>query len=592
MKIVILDSGVNKEHTAFRDEDFLGYSLRYDKNGLKRYEDYSDENGHGTAIYHIIRKRCREAQIKMIKIFDRNLSISGEAFYEILRYVNENEDADIINLSLGITVCSDYKRLYDLCKEITERGILLVSAFDNNGAVSYPAAFDCVIGVDGTRYISSDNEYTFVESSIVNMITKGGISRLAWNGPDYILTGATSFACAYATSIIANQVKNNKFDLRSNALYINKRNNEEIKRADKLSFKIQKAAIFPFNKEMHSIVRFSHMLEFEIESIYDVKYSGKVHASTRKLLNDDSIQDIVIKDIKKIQWDQIDTLIIGHLDELTTLVKNAEIHENLIRSAVEHNINIYSFDPIELADYKNTYYPHIEKGDVPNNFGKMYQIATPVLGVFGTSSQQGKFTIQLTLRDKLSKMGYSVGQLGTEPSALLYGMDEIFAFGYNRTININEAERILVLNEKMRNISSKDHDIIIVGSQSGTIPYGLYNLVLFPIDQIVFLYGTCPDAVILAINAHDEIEYIKRTISFIESAVCCKVIGLCLFPMKINEGFAGMTGSKVRLTDKEVMEYKNEMMRELDRPVFELGCESDMGLLTDRVLNFFGGEYE
>jgi hypothetical protein len=44
-------------------------------------------------------------------------------------------------------MCEDRESLYTACKSLTNKGIILVSAFDNAGSLSFPAAFPNVIGV-------------------------------------------------------------------------------------------------------------------------------------------------------------------------------------------------------------------------------------------------------------------------------------------------------------------------------------------------------------------------------------------------------------------------------------------------------------
>lgn len=63
-------------------------------------------------------------------------------------------------------------------------------------------------------------------------------------------------------------------------------------------FKIKKAALFPFNKEMHSILRFEDKLDFEITDVYDTKYSLRVGKNTNKEVKSDSSGHI-IKNIEK-----------------------------------------------------------------------------------------------------------------------------------------------------------------------------------------------------------------------------------------------------------------------------------------------------
>ena len=599
MKVLILDSGLRVNHPSLVGIQTNGYSLVFDSetSTVRKIESFEDESGHGTAIYNIIRKKLPDYEIKMIKIFNSELSISEENFYCVLEYILHNENADILNLSLGLNLCTDFSRLYSICKEIRSKGTIIISAFDNNGGVSYPAAIDLVIGVDGAPYISSENEYEWIKSSVINIRAKGSLSRLAWLKPDYIITGGNSFACAFVTAIVAKQLEtgilNNSDEvfqkLKNNALRVLEFPQVKLDESLKPSFTIKKAAVFPFNKEMHSIIRFSYMLSFDVTAVYDVKYSGRVGASVRTLLKNDEIPDIIVENIGDISWDSIDTLICGHTDELFSMTNQKNIKDQLLEEALRHNVNVFSFDSYtNISEGKEVFTSTVDADIVPLELmGKMYYIGKPVLGVFGTSSKQGKFTLQLSLRDRLQKKGYVVGQLGSEPSSLLFGMDYAFPFGYNKTVSINGMQSVIFLNDKMQKISQTACDIIIVGSQSGTVPYFKSNVSLYPIEQIDFLYGTSPDAVILAVNPFDELEYIKRTILFIENAVNCKVIGLSLFPMRPRNNYGGLTGSKEPVEFSELCVLKEDLSQKFGVFVGILGNEEDMELMTDNIIEFF-----
>jgi len=417
------------------------------------------------------------------------------------------------------------------------------------------------------------------------MWTKGSLSRVAWRSPEYIMVGGTSFACAYATAIIANQMIDGTFGVGVDGIRPYGISNSTATTFVK-SFDIRKAALFPFNKEMHSLVRFADILDFDIEAVCDIRLSGRVGMSIRKILGND-VADIRIQDVTTLAWDEIDTLILGHTHELSQLINNKELRNDLIKKAVSRQIKIYSFDPIDVEGYPYIFYPRINLSNVPSNAGKLHQLSTPVLGVFGTSSQQGKFTLQLLLRKLLKERGYSVGQLGTEPSALLYGMDDVFPYGYNSTAYVGNTEMIATLNDQMWRIAKKNYEIIIVGAQSGTIPYALFNLSHISVEQLSFLYGTCPDAVILAINPHDDVSYIKRTITFIESTIDCKVIGASLFPVTLSDGYTGLLGAKKRLDYDKLRTLRGALSMELNIPVYLLGEKDEMTELADTVIDFF-----
>lgn len=98
-------------------------------------------------------------------------------------------------------------------------------------------------------------------------------------------------------------------------------------------FKIKKAVLFPFNKEMHSILRFEDKLDFEITYVYDTKYSLRVGKNTNKEVKSDSSGHI-IKNIEKIDWDSFDTLILGHIDMLISQMKSYDFKNNLISEAL------------------------------------------------------------------------------------------------------------------------------------------------------------------------------------------------------------------------------------------------------------------
>lgn len=90
--------------------------------------------------------------------------------------------------------------MYNICKKLTDKGVILVSAFDNSGTISYPAAFENVIGVISGPNCKKSSDFEYMDDTVVNVGAKGGIQRIAWKEPNYILMGGNSFACAYVTA--------------------------------------------------------------------------------------------------------------------------------------------------------------------------------------------------------------------------------------------------------------------------------------------------------------------------------------------------------------------------------------------------------
>lgn len=589
MKIIIIDSGVNPKHECFADSDIQCFKFENDM----LVSDETATFGHGTAVASIIKKSG--AQIISIKLMENDDGIEEEKLISLLNYIYINIDCKIINMSLGLQICNNYYGLKKICDKLNDRGTILISAFDNTGSISYPAAFDSVIGVTTGKNCVKTKDFIYLDDDIVNIAAKGNTQRVAWTNPSYLMINGNSFACAHVTRQAAIFMKNEnktrleileKFKEMAIATYHKKNNNVKTK-----VFDINKAVLFPFNKEMHSLIRYINNLSFEIVDVYDTKYSSRIGATTTHLLKDDKVKNLIIKNIENIEWNSFDTLILGHTEELLNLMDKNNLKSMIINKAIENNKKIYSFDDLSKLSYdcsETIYYPKITNENLPpNRFGMLYRISRPVVGIFGTSSCQGKFTLQLKMREILLKHGYNVGQIGTEPSSELYGMDYSFPIGYNSSVHIKEFDTIRYLNNAINSLCLEQKDIIIVGCQSGTLQYDTGNISLFNIPQYNFLLGTQPDCVILCVNPYDDFNYIKKTIDFLQSCTNSKVIALVIFPMDIKDDWSGVYGAKIPLPNEKYNRLKKELNCIFNLPIYKLGCELDMDELVELTTDFF-----
>lgn len=596
VKICIIDSGVKLENINIPNTSFINI-LKFPENNDDKINGI-DNIGHGTAISSIILKFSENVDLYSLKIFENDLVCDETILVNALKYILYNVDCNIINLSLG-TICPKDNELYNICLKLHEKGVIIVAAFDNNGAISYPAAYDFVIGVDTSINCRKYNDFEYVNGNFINIMAFGGIQRVAWATSKFMIASGASYACAYVTSAIANimskgtlnrdkileELKNiSKNIVNVYTPSVDKINNIEC---------IKKAVLFPYNKEMHALTNFEQLLIFEIEGIYDYAKLGNIG---KKIFPITSFSDNehIIKDINSLQWDSdFDTVILGHLTEIENAT-NDNITKNILDLCVKYNKNIYSFDDISTYQdgmfYKNIniMLPKKDISDIKiDTFGKMYLYKSPILGIFGTSSKQGKFTLQLELRKRFLEQNFKVGQLGTEPTALLFGMDEVFPIGYNGSVYLDRNQTIVLLNQIMHNIDSQNNDIIIVGSQSGSIAYATYNLALLPQYQVDILYGTQPDGVILCINPYDDISYINRTIKAIEGMIECKVFSIVLYPMDFTNNWSKFSELKSRISEDRINKIKEIINIKFNIPCYVLGVKCEMEELFNKTVEFF-----
>lgn len=588
IKIAILDSGIKKEHKEFVNKKITALTLSILDDKVIENEYCEDEIGHGTAVHYLIDKLTDKKEIYDFKIMSNQKMLKLEDLELILEYINNYKTKfDIINISLGIVQCDDTSKLQEICDKIYAKGTIIVAAFDNNGAISFPAALNNVIGVDGSTNLATINDFIYIENSAINVIGKNYIQKVAWTNPEYNMNMGNSFTCCYVTAKIVKMLQENNYKLKNIS---NNKISNNLSQNMKCSFPIKKVAIFPFNKEIHSIARYEELLSFKITGYYSTKETGQVGRTISSILpncnNDSKIQDVDL-----INWAEIDTLILGHLNELNLLLKK-NYKKILLDRALENNVNIFSFDkldeyiPYEEQKSLNIYTPRICKDHIQNNFGKLYITNKPIVSVVGTSSSQGKFTLQLYLRKKLIELGYVVGQIGTEPTSELFGIDFAFPIGYNSSVNIFPQEYLQVVNKMIWDLSYKN-EIILTGSQSSLAAYSTQNIKQFPFNHQIFLESIQPDVVVLCINPFDETDFIDQTLSLIKGLTSAKVIGAICFPQDIDETWAGSMGRKVKVADEKRNFLKRQMLEKFKLRLGFLDRTDELDSLIEDIINYF-----
>lgn len=598
-KVIVIDSGLSE---CFKNKGFNidGFTVSSDGNHFSISNSYSDVIGHGTAVMDILTSYHYKDDVSfiMVKLFDAKGEATEEALCFALEYIKENIECKLIHISSGVTCCVDEERLEDCCQQLSAKGIILVSAFDNLGAISYPAAFSCVIGVDYDMGKRTKFQYQFLKNSPVNLLVSYSEQFVQWkdgirknvNGNSFIAPHISARILQYCSEHLDCGIDEIMLFLEAHATCITNYNppeNSLIK-----SFSIGKAVIFPFNKEVHTIARFEQQLSFEVEDYYDVKYLGNVMRNVSDILPNVKSSHIV-KNIEYLCWDSdFDTLILGHTDIIERLTNRPYARE-LIDNCLRYHKNLYLFDAINITQSDIDKFHHkglhlfissMHQHDYSNQLGKLYSISVPILAIFGTSSRQGKFTLQIELRRRFLADGYSVGQLGTEPTSILFDMDEEYPLGYNSGNELSPMKNIENINYLIHKIQKKRPDIIIIGSQSHTVPLGYGNLRAFPVYQQDLLFGALPDACIVCVNISDEINYIRRSIQYIASLTETPSIAVCLSPFGEDTKWTLIGSSKDMFDITRLVERKKVLEQELQIPVF---LYDELDELYQCVLDFF-----
>lgn len=91
---------------------------------------------------------------------------------------------------------------YNACKKLTDKGAILVSAFDNSEALSYPAAFDCVMDIERQKSITIDNIYRLINSPI-DFLCRNQCPKVQWlNNTNKFMYGNSFLAPWFAVASV------------------------------------------------------------------------------------------------------------------------------------------------------------------------------------------------------------------------------------------------------------------------------------------------------------------------------------------------------------------------------------------------------
>lgn len=578
--IVVIDSGID---CGFVENDNRYTQVYYDrKRHLLLSEELHDEFGHGTLCISAISKHITGLKVLMVRIIDMKSSeLSSQELTEVLELLDEKITCKIINMSLGVLAPQNYTKLYEVCYRLYMSGVLIVAAFSNSGAMNYPASFPFVIGVSEDDRCR--NIYSFVPygQGEVNVGAYGAIQRIFLSEKKPVIYKGNSLACAHFTGILLKKSKEGEKSIheylkelgiclripqtKQNTLY------EEMKGKN--------ACVFPFNKENHILLINEDMLPFAKVDFYDLKYKGHVGSTGEDVLGIEDNRKHEIYSVEKLDVNRYDVLILGHCDRLINYNANSLIEMMLLN---DKYVISYDYLP-RYAEYTKFIYPQIDAARLENiNTDRLYRIGKPVLGIFGTNRQQGKFSLQLQLRSELMNRSLKVGQLGSEPSSLLFGMDECFHFGYNSSINMSDEQVVSYSNRLVSGIAQKENELIIVGGQSMCAPIDYSSIWNIPLRQMAFMAGLDISHVILCISYEDEDEYIYRSVMFLESFLSCDVVAVSLLQRKkaINK-FGQLIYQK--LSGKEIDEKRKRVGRLLHIPLFCIDTKAEVNDLCDLI---------
>lgn len=353
----------------------------------------------------------------------------------------------------------------------------------------------------------------------------------------------------------------------------------------------KKVAIFKYNKETYSLLRFNELTCYTTTVVFDDSVELE-DASTYIQSEKTSIP--VVNDIDAVDTLDFDAVIltcaINFESEVRFLkrIMNRAMKEKLPVISLYDDVLKYAdiFDGKE--DKSNFYRVSVENYEVSQADIDKYRAFKPqkTLCIFGTDSVQGKFTTQIYLREALKDKLNHVAHFATEPTGALLNAD----LGFSRMAEEGMEIRFTV-HRKLQDELEQQSDLMITGGQNSMVydpPGGTYRGNASTLIFSEFL----PNYVILTAAVDTPLETISKSLAYIEELaaendITTKVIAFAIMGGRKLQGsrwtetyFMDVRGNKIEYAKKSIAALTGI-------PIFSVPDEID--LLAEKVKSVLAG---
>lgn len=140
--VAVVDSGANAPHPHLSE---VSGGVAFDFEG-RESTDYVDRLGHGTAAAAAIREKAPEAEIYVVKVFDKQLATTVPTLVKAIDWAS-SRGVRIVNLSLGTPHEFRASELAPAVNRAVKAGTIIVSAHKQEKQLWYPGCMENVLGV-------------------------------------------------------------------------------------------------------------------------------------------------------------------------------------------------------------------------------------------------------------------------------------------------------------------------------------------------------------------------------------------------------------------------------------------------------------
>ena len=165
VKVALIDSGVNAQHSHVGSVAGGIHFFLNEENTVQTSPDYPDHIGHGTALAGVVRAKAPQAELYAVKIFTDHLATAFPVLEAALGWAIKQR-MKIINLSLGLINPQHRQPLSALVAQAQAANLILIASSPPDRSDVLPATLPGVIGVAADESCAWDEHRTLTDSPV------------------------------------------------------------------------------------------------------------------------------------------------------------------------------------------------------------------------------------------------------------------------------------------------------------------------------------------------------------------------------------------------------------------------------------------
>lgn len=208
IKVAIVDSGIDGMDPRVSGHSIQGWNIQLGATGHAMIgSDFSDLNGHGTAMAAAVSAVAPEAELLSVRIMDDSLRTTADLMAAGIETAFRN-GARVINLSMGTPNMGKALLLRDTIELAVAGGALVLAAAHPRGERAYPADLPETLGIGSHPECRLDRLFFFGADRFKPSEWGNLSGKFLAHGYEQSVTGAGEFkgseiATAYVAGMLA-----------------------------------------------------------------------------------------------------------------------------------------------------------------------------------------------------------------------------------------------------------------------------------------------------------------------------------------------------------------------------------------------------